>query len=87
MLLLDILNNLNTHHGFWKEYSLVGGLIKNYNKIMVGTDHQLRLKILHWHHTTPGGGHSGRHDTLKRVKSIFSWKGLTTDVTTFVKNC
>lgn len=47
----------------------------------------LRTKLFNWHHNTPGRGHSGREATLKRLKSIFSWKGLTKDVRHMVKNC
>ncbi|KAI3516689.1 hypothetical protein L1887_15648 [Cichorium endivia] len=45
------------------------------------------MKILHWQHTTGEAGHSGRDNTLRRVKSLFTWKGLTKDVSRFVKQC
>ncbi|XP_074342426.1 uncharacterized protein LOC141679976 [Apium graveolens] len=32
-------------------------------------------------------GHSGRDLTVKRVKQLFSWKGLTKDVRQYVRNC
>lgn len=32
-------------------------------------------------------GHSGRDLTLKRIKQLFYWKGMTEDVKQFVKNC
>lgn len=54
---------------------------------MIGPDPQLKEKILYWHHNTPGGGHSGRDATIKKVKSLFTWKGLSQDVKLFVRKC
>lgn len=68
-------------------YRLQGGLIRKKNKILIGADAELKLKIVKWHHVTPEGGHSGRDLTLKRVKQLFTWKGLTTMVRQYVKNC
>lgn len=69
--LLDILTKLKDNQGQWGKYSLVGNLIKRNNKLVVGADFQLRTKSLNWHHNAPGGGHSGRDATLKRLQTLF----------------
>lgn len=69
------------------EYTLQRGLIKKHNKILVGPDTNLRKQILNWHHNTPEGGHSGRDLTIQRVRSLFTWKGMSKDVNQFVRGC
>lgn len=85
--LTSLIDKLQQNQGHWEDYCLVGKLIKKKNKILIGPDLQLRNKILNWHHNAPGGGHSGRDATIKRIRSVFSWKGLSKDVKLFVKNC
>ncbi|KAL8087895.1 hypothetical protein AgCh_037873 [Apium graveolens] len=69
-----------------ESYILDDNIMKK-GKIPVGPDSQLKTKILNWHHNAPGGGHSGRDATIKRIKTIFTWKGLSKDVKEFVRNC
>ena len=38
-------------------------------------------------HTSPVGGHSGFLKTYHRVKKVFFWDGLKTDVQRFVAEC
>lgn len=59
-------------------------LYKN-GKIVVGPDANLRSKLINWHHSSVEGGHSGREITLKRIKSLFYWKGMTQHVRQFVR--
>ena len=54
---------------------------------MVGPDLQLRRNLIEWQHSSAEGGHSGRDITLKRVKSIFYWPGMSKDVRQLVKQC
>jgi len=58
-------------------YSLQGGLLRKKGRLMVGPDMALRDQILQWVHDSPFGGHSGREATLKRLKSLFCWRGMT----------
>ena len=85
--LKQVLETLQQNNGECEGYCLVGQLIKKKNKIIVGPDSQLRLQILRWYHTSPGGGHSGRDATIKRIKTIFNWRGLSEDVKNFVRTC
>ena len=49
-------------------YSLVKGILKRHNKIVVGPDTQLRSSIISWHHGCFEAGHVGRDATAMRVK-------------------
>lgn len=73
--ILAILQSLKDNQNHWGNYTLVGNLIKKKNRILVGSDVQLKTKILNWHHNAPGGGHSGREGTLKRINPFFTRKG------------
>lgn len=68
-------------------FQLQNGLIRKQNRIVVGTDVDLKNKIICWLHAAPESGHGGRELTLRRVKAIFTWKGLTRDVRHFVRHC
>lgn len=73
--------------GWISIFTLVDGLLRRKSKIVVGSDTDLKKHILDWLHTSAQGGHSGRDATLQRVKNLFYWRGMTTYVTNFVRNC
>jgi len=54
---------------------------------VVGQKDDLKREILEWMHSSPTGGHSGRRATLKRIKAILYWKGMTKDVIKFIQQC
>lgn len=62
-------------------------MLRKHNKILIGNQGDLKYKLLQWHHTFPEGGHSGRDLTLKRLKALFTWKGLNKDVRRYVRKC
>ena len=49
--------------------------------------HSLRSEALQSLHSDFSGSHLGSEKSLAKVKSLFFWPGLTTDVRTFVKAC
>ncbi|KAK9062911.1 hypothetical protein SSX86_020101 [Deinandra increscens subsp. villosa] len=61
-------------------------LFKN-NKIAVGNVPALHKEIITLCHSTPQGGHSGVSATIHRIRSLFTWKGLSKHVRTFVRHC
>ncbi|WVZ51461.1 hypothetical protein U9M48_002607 [Paspalum notatum var. saurae] len=62
-------------------FELVDGLIKHKGLIWIA----LRTKIIAALHSSPIGGHSGTKATYYRLKKLFGWKGLRSDVDEFVK--
>lgn len=43
--------------------------------------------MVNWHHRSPKGGHSGRGLTVKRLKHIFVWRGMTKLVRQVIRDC
>ena len=53
----------------------------------VPSDRALRTRLLAMCHDDATGAHFGRDKTLKAVQQRFRWKGLTTDVESYVETC
>ncbi|KAA3477606.1 Retrotransposable element Tf2 [Gossypium australe] len=70
-----------------RKYSLDSRFLRRKGKIMVGRNLQLRQALFHHFHASAVGGHSGVHVTKKRVASLLYWKGLTTDVKHWIREC
>jgi hypothetical protein len=68
-------------------YSLHQGVIRKDQQIWVGENLALRTKINVALHDASLGSHSGIIATYHRVKKIFYWSGLKTDVELFVNQC
>lgn len=54
---------------------------------MVGQVPHLHQKLFSHFHGSAIGGHSGVHVTRKRISSLLYWKGLTTDVRKWIREC
>ena len=68
-------------------FYLQEGMIKHEDKIWIGANTGLQTKLIQAFHSSPVGGHSGILPTYHRVKQLFSWTGMKTDVENFVKQC
>uniref|UniRef100_A0A803MXW2 Uncharacterized protein n=1 Tax=Chenopodium quinoa TaxID=63459 RepID=A0A803MXW2_CHEQI len=68
-------------------FSLQDNLLRRFGKLVVGPDDNLKKKLLAWQHASLEAEHSGRDQTLKRLKNIFYWKGMSKDVSQFVRKC
>ena len=68
-------------------FKLQDGLLRRNNKIVVGPNGDLKLQLIKWYHSSPEAGHVGRDLTVKRLKQVFYWKGLTKQVRQFVRLC
>ncbi|CAM8888386.1 unnamed protein product [Rhodiola kirilowii] len=56
-------------------------------KLVIGNDSASKLHIFKWLHDSAVGGHSGRDATLHRIKSLFYWPKMSTEVQNYVRNC
>lgn len=54
---------------------------------MIGSDTNLKNRILKEIHDGPGGGHSGRDATYKRITQFCYWKGQTKDIDQYIREC
>lgn len=68
-------------------YTLRDGLIRFKNRIWIGDNLTLQVKLLHACHSSPIGGHSGFPVTYKRMKQLFAWHGMKKEVQKFVSSC
>lgn len=57
------------------------------SRLVVGNNDQFRLKLLHEHHASPTGGHSGGERTYHRLKQAFYWRGMKQAVLKYVAEC
>jgi hypothetical protein len=48
---------------------------------------QIKDKIMHATHSSPFAGHPGYLETYRKIREIFTWKGLKIDVLRFVREC
>jgi transposase InsO family protein len=68
-------------------YSVHSGIIRYKGRVWVGNDFQLQHKIIAALHDSPLGGHSGFPVTYRRVKQLFSWKGMKDQIKCYVAGC
>lgn len=54
---------------------------------MVDPNRDLKLQLIKWYHSSPEAGHVGRDLTIKGLKQVFYWKGMTKQVRQFVRLC
>lgn len=53
----------------------------------MGADSDMRNQIILNLHSSALGGHSGNQATYQRIKSLFYWLGLKSQVVSFVQGC
>ena len=58
-----------------------------YWKIVVPDDQALKAKILTEIHSVPYAGHPGYHRTLRTARRTFYWRGMATDIRSFILEC
>jgi len=83
----ELLSQLAVHSPNEQGYSLQQGVIRCKGRIWVGNNSAIQTKIIATLHSSAVGGHSGQQATYHRIKKLFCWKGLKTDVQQFIKQC
>ena len=68
-------------------YTYENETIRFHGRLYVGTNGELRHKIMLELHQTGVGGHSGRQATIKMVEQFFYWPSLKADVIKLVTKC
>lgn len=81
-LLLRQIQSVTPSQFEWKQ-----GLLLRNGKLVVGKVDALRQKIIKVFHASAASGHSGVHDTVKRVFSYCYWKGLEKDIRIYIQAC
>ena len=57
---------------FVPHFSLKDGLLRYMNRLWLGTNTDLKYKVLVAFHASPMGGHSGVPVTYRRLKQVFA---------------
>ncbi|GKB27941.1 putative mitochondrial protein [Tanacetum coccineum] len=76
--------------GVWdkgNKYSWTGEILKRKGKVVVRNDPELRKELVQHFHDEAIGGHSGAYVTMKKLGSLFYWKGLKKMVKQMIRDC
>lgn len=73
--------------GAYGDFSISDGILRYRERVVVGSDPNLRASILQEVHSSSFGGHSGIQGTYMRLKNTFYWPGMKTAVIKMVKEC
>lgn len=68
-------------------FTLSSGLLRYKNRIWIGNNPSLQIKLMQACHNSTVGGHSGVPVTYQRMKQLFAWSGMKSTVQQFVKFC
>lgn len=69
------------------EYSLQEGILRKGSRIYLGSQGDLRAKIMEKIHSSPEGGHSGVTASIRKAEVICYWPTLRKDLTEWIANC
>jgi transposase InsO family protein len=81
-----LLQSLATGHSM-DPFTLTAGIIRHKGRVWLGHDSALQLKVMTALHDSAVGGHSGFPVTYRRIKSVFSWPGMKSQIKEFVSTC
>jgi hypothetical protein len=70
-----------------QRYSLHQGIIRQGSQIWVGGNSALKTKLISAFQSSVLGGYSGVQATYLRINKMFAWRGMKTDVDSYVKQC
>lgn len=87
MKLSRLIDQVRTQPRRHLKYSWQNNCLRRKGKVVVGNDTSLRKRIFGLFHDTPIGSHSGVHATRHRISALLYWKGLTTDIKQWVREC
>ena len=83
----QLLHQLKSGFSGPKFFSLHNGLILYKGKVYLGPTCSLKPKILHQVHDSPLRGHSGFLKSFHRLKSVFFWVGMKSDLKQYIREC
>jgi hypothetical protein len=84
---LDLISKLSIDPSAVPGFQLQDGILRYNNRICIGSNAQLQLKLIQACHSSALGGHSSIPVTYMRMKKLFAWRGMKAAVTQFVHSC
>ena len=70
-----------------KGYTLADGVIRHKGKIWLGNHKEAHQAVMLALHASGLGGHSGITATYDKVKTLFSWPNMKTDIQQYISKC
>jgi len=77
---MDLLSQLAASLDSRPPFSLIQGIIRYKNGLWLGSNKSIQLKIMTALHISPLGGHSGAPATDSKIKALFFWPGMKSDI-------
>ena len=69
------------------EIKIMEELILYRGRILLEANSKVKRKIMKEYHDNPLSGHTGFYKTYRKVREIYSWKGLKKDIIKYVQEC
>ncbi|KAL8167412.1 hypothetical protein V2J09_008911 [Rumex salicifolius] len=82
-----IISDLQSNPSSHPKYSFTDGKLRRQGKLVIGNHPAVKLHILNCLYNSAVGGHSGKDATLKRVKALFFWSGMSIEIQHYIRNC
>ncbi|CAN6322178.1 unnamed protein product [Urochloa humidicola] len=84
---LEFISKLTIDPEAVPHFTLRDGLLRYKSRIWIGQNPSLQQQLMAACHSSPVGGHSGAPVTYMRMKKMFAWKGMKTQVHHYVQSC
>lgn len=84
---MDLIAKLSIDPNAVPHFTLNGGVLRYNNRIWIGNNTSLQLKLLVACHSSALGGHSGIPVSYQRMKQLFAWRGMKSAVQRYVQTC
>jgi hypothetical protein len=68
-------------------YTFTDGILRLRGRIWIGSNPTLQQRLIFAMHNSAVGSHSGFPVTFSRIKKLFAWRGMKSDVKNFVAAC
>jgi len=68
-------------------FKLTDGVLRLRDRIWIGSNPVLQRRLMSALHSSALGGHSGFPVTFSKLKKLFAWRGMKTDVKQFISSC
>jgi transposase InsO family protein len=68
-------------------FTLSQGILRYRGRVWLGANETLQLQVIRALHDSPMGAHSGFPVTYRRIKQLFAWARMKTQIKSYVMNC
>jgi hypothetical protein len=76
----ELMTKLSLDATSMPHYTFKDGLLRYKGRVWIGKDPAIHHQLISAPHNSALGGHSGVPVTYRRLKQLFAWKGMKTEV-------